>query len=102
MNEEIERQRIKRELAVKTAKKLEIKQKMKSMHYKKQTKRRIDKAAGLEVPPEVVDRSSQPGQIGMALLRWSKYARIALERVGIFLDAAPPPPPPKKIEVTFD
>jgi len=38
----------------------------------------------------------------MAILRWSKYARIALERVGIFLDAPPPPPPPKKIEVTFD
>lgn len=38
----------------------------------------------------------------MAILWWSKYARIALERVGIFLDAPPPPPPPRKIEVTFD
>ncbi len=34
---------------------------MKSNYYKKQTKWRIDKATGLEIPPEVIDRTSQPG-----------------------------------------
>ena len=37
---------MKRELSVKQAKKLEVKKKMKSMYYKKQTKKRLDKVVG--------------------------------------------------------
>ena len=38
----------------------------------------------------------------MYILRHSVHARVALQRVGIFLDKPPPPKPPPKIEATYE